>query len=106
MGLKGSKSMLTLRSFPSSVKMVPVYTTSPFEGTCIPQPHGTTSFTSPIHRPLTDDGYVSKHVNDWVHNHRSTNPRLMSESVNRKYGNFGLQSGAPCCRASAAAGRR
>ena len=36
MGLKGSKSMLTLRSLPSSVSIVPVYTTRPFEGTCVP----------------------------------------------------------------------
>ena len=30
MGLKGSKSMLTFFSFPSSVTMVPQYITSPF----------------------------------------------------------------------------
>ena len=33
-GLNGSKSMLTFFSLPSSVKIVPVYTTSPFGGTC------------------------------------------------------------------------
>ena len=34
MGLKGSKSILSLRSLPSSVRTVPVYTTKPFGGTC------------------------------------------------------------------------
>lgn len=34
MGLKGSKSMLTRFSLPSSVRMVPVYTTRPLVGTC------------------------------------------------------------------------
>ena len=34
MGLKGSKSMLTFFSLPSSVRMVPVYTTRPFGGSC------------------------------------------------------------------------
>jgi hypothetical protein len=34
MGLNGSKSKLSFRSFPSSVIMVPVYTTRPFGGTC------------------------------------------------------------------------
>lgn len=32
-GLKGSKSMLTFFSFPSSVTMVPQYTTKPLGGT-------------------------------------------------------------------------
>lgn len=34
MVLKGSKSMLTFFSFPSSVRMVPVYSTRPLFGTC------------------------------------------------------------------------
>ena len=40
MGLKGSKSMLTFRSLPSSVNTVPVYTTRPFGGTCTLQGSG------------------------------------------------------------------
>jgi len=35
MGLNGSKSMLTFFSLPSSVKIVPVYTTNPFGGTWV-----------------------------------------------------------------------
>ena len=32
MGLKGSKSMFTRFSFPSSVRMVPQYSSNPFSG--------------------------------------------------------------------------
>jgi len=34
MGLNGSKSIVTFFSLPSSVTIVPVYSTSPFGGTC------------------------------------------------------------------------